>query len=75
MSETVQGSKPKLITTEAFHKALLAAGVVAEGERIRRIVIDAEVGSGGVRIFVERFGDERLIGAVRLGLNGIEVDA
>lgn len=64
-------SKPALIRAEAFHDALVASGVVREGERIRRIVIDAEADSA-VLIHVERYGDKRLLDVVRT-LDGINV--
>lgn len=59
------------ITAEALHKALVAGGVIRDGERIRRLVIDAQVGHCVV-IHVERFGDERLLDVVR-SLEGVEV--
>lgn len=61
----------RLIRSEQFHDALVAAGVIRAGERIRRIVIDAKVGEVPV-IHVERYGDERLLEVVR-GLDGVEV--
>jgi len=63
--------RPKAITSERFHEALVAAGVVRAGERIRRVVIDAKAGEA-VILHVERFGDERLLDVVR-GLEGIEI--
>lgn len=59
------------IGAEKWHKALLDAGVVTEGERIRRIVIDAQVGCA-VLIHVERFGDERLLDVIPT-LDGVKV--
>lgn len=59
------------ITAEALHKALIDSGVIRDGERIRRIVIDAQAGNVVV-IHVERFGDERLLDVVR-SLEGVEV--
>lgn len=61
----------RLVTAEALHKALVAAGVIRDGERIRRLVIDAKAWEPVV-IHVERFGDERLLDVVR-SLEGIEV--
>jgi hypothetical protein len=55
------------LRSETFHADLLARGVVVEGERIRRIIVVAEVGEL-VRIWVERFGDDRLLGVVPPGL-------
>jgi len=63
--------RPKLISSAALFDALVAAGVVREGERIRRVVIDALVGESVV-IHVERLGDTRLLSVVRT-LEGVEV--
>jgi hypothetical protein len=60
------------ITAEAFHKALVAAGVVRDGESIRRIVIDAQAGNAVVVMHVERYGDDRLLNVVRT-LEGVEI--
>jgi hypothetical protein len=66
-------SRPRVIFTRAFAQALVDAGVITQEEcdRTRRLVIDAEAGKP-VRLFLERFADERLL-SVALGLNGIEV--
>lgn len=63
--------RPLLLTASAFHQALVDAGVIRDGECIRRIVIDARAGAA-VKIHVERFGDTRLLDVVRT-LDGIEV--
>lgn len=77
MSEPNASERPQIITVERFYQALVAADVLRAGERIRRIVIDAEVASGDsghgvVRMYVERFGDERLLDVVPT-LDGVEV--
>jgi hypothetical protein len=51
---------PKKILGRKFIQALLDAGVVTPGEAVRRVVIDAEVNEVVV-MYVERFGDERLL--------------
>ena len=51
-----------MISADAFGKALLAAGVIRDGERIRRLVIDVQVGQP-VIIYVERFADEHVMNA------------
>lgn len=61
------------ITADQFFAALLAADVVREGEKIRRVVIDAEAGHALV-MYVERFGDDRLLKVVPT-LEGIEIAA
>ena len=64
-------ARPRAIHANAFHKALVAAGVIREDESIRRIVIDAQAGAPVV-MYVERYGDERLLD-VALTLDGIEI--
>jgi hypothetical protein len=66
-------SIPRAITPYAFHAALVAAGVIRDGEYISRIVIDAQV-SQPVRMYIERLGDERLLD-VAVSLQGVEVTA
>ncbi len=62
---------PRVITSNQFHDALVAAGVIRDGEHYRRIIIDAREGHAVV-IHAERHGDERLLGVART-LDGIEV--
>jgi hypothetical protein len=63
-------SRP-VLTAKTFHDALLAAGVVTAGERVRRVVIDAQAGCAVV-LHVERYGDTRMLDVART-LDGIEV--
>ena len=63
--------RPRKITGDLLHAALVEAGVVRDGESIRRIVIDAQAGHVVV-MHVERFGDMRLLDVVRT-LGGIEI--
>jgi hypothetical protein len=63
-----------IITGDTLWRALVAAGVFREeegDERVRRFVIDAETGHP-VIIYVERWGDERLL-HVAPTLNGVEI--
>ena len=62
---------PRPITSETFHDALVAAGVIRDGEHYRRIIIDAREGRAVV-IHAERFADERLLDVART-LDGAEV--
>jgi hypothetical protein len=62
---------PRILHSSGFHDALMAAGVIRDGEHYRRIVIDAQY-DHAVMIYAERFGDERLLN-VALTLDGIEV--
>lgn len=61
----------KAISAETFHDALIAAGVLRTGERVRRIVIDAQLGHAVV-VHVERIGDQRLLELART-LDGVEI--
>lgn len=60
-----------VITSDAFQKALIEAGVVRVEDRVRRVVIDATVGDATI-MYVERFGDEKLLKVVP-ALVGVEV--
>lgn len=64
-------ARPRVLTASGLHQALVDAGVIRDGEMIRRIVIDAQE-SHPVIIHVERFGDERLLDVIPT-LDGIEV--
>jgi hypothetical protein len=59
------------IRADLFADALVSAGVIAMGDKIRRVVIDANAGSAVV-MYIERFADERLLNVVTT-LDGIEV--
>lgn len=52
-------------------EALVGAGVITEGDRVRRVVIDLQV-SHMPMIHIERYGDERLLDVFR-GLQGVEI--
>lgn len=60
-----------VVTSESIFKALIAAGVIDEGERITRIVIDVQVRNVPV-LHIRRLGDSRLLEVVET-LAGIEV--
>jgi hypothetical protein len=64
-------ARPLLLHSNAFHEALVTAGVIRAGEHYRRIVIDAQQGEAVV-IYAERVADDRLLG-VALTLDGIEI--
>jgi hypothetical protein len=63
--------RPRRIHTNRFHQALVAAGVIRADEYYRRIVIDAEQGQV-VKIYAERFADDRLLDVV-MTLDGIQI--
>lgn len=49
-----------IIHGRRFLEALENAGVIQRADRIRRVVIDADL-NRAVMVYVERLGDERLI--------------
>jgi hypothetical protein len=51
--------------------ALKEAGIVRDGDYVRRVVIDINTDCGVV-VHVERYGDERLLDLIRT-LDGIEI--
>jgi hypothetical protein len=59
------------IMSEAFGQALADAGIIHDPDKVSRIVIDAQQGRA-VMLYVERFGDERLL-KVAQTLDGIEI--
>jgi hypothetical protein len=66
-------SVPKLVTSEAVFKAMAATGAFdfADGNTVRRVVIDLRAGSLPV-VHVELHGDERLLDVVP-SLVGVQV--
>lgn len=73
MTATDPQTSTRVIVADALHKALVEAGVVRDGERIRRIVIDA-LADHAVVMHIERWGDDRLL-KVLPTLEGVEVSA
>lgn len=63
--------KPKRIHSQKFLLALQEAGILGDHQYVRRVVIDASVDSAVV-MYVERYGDERLL-AVATTLDGVEI--
>jgi hypothetical protein len=61
----------RLIASKEFVRALKSAGIIGEGEHVRRVVIDALVDSP-VIVYIERFGDDRLLQVAR-ALDGVEI--
>lgn len=60
-----------LIHGKKFVQALLDAGVVRSEDHVRRVVIDASY-DGAVVMYVERYGDERLLQVVT-SLDGVQI--
>jgi hypothetical protein len=61
----------RAVTGRAVLEALLEAGIIHADDRVRRVVIDLQI-SGAAIMYVERFGDERLLSLVQT-LDGIEI--
>ena len=64
--------KPSRIHAKKMLEALTRAGILRDGEYVRRVVIDIEVGSAVV-VHVERFGDERLLELTK-DFEGVHID-
>jgi hypothetical protein len=62
---------PRILLPYELHNALVAADVIRDGEHISRVVIDAKEGEP-VRMYVERFGDERLLHVAQT-LEGVQI--
>jgi hypothetical protein len=61
----------RIIAAHRFGQALADLGIIEDINLVRRIVIDAEEGHA-VKIYVERYGDERLL-KVAQTLDGVEI--
>lgn len=59
------------VISDSLVEALEAANIIRSGDRVRRVVIDLQVGHVPV-IHVERYGDEKVIHLFR-ALEGVEV--
>ena len=64
-------ARPRRIHSRHLLAALKDAGIIRDGDYVRRVVIDIQV-EHAVVVHVERYGDERLLDVVRL-LDGIEI--
>lgn len=62
-----------MIHSKAFQQALIDAGVIRTEDRVRRVVIDVQVGEA-VKLYVERYGDERLLDVVP-ALTGVSIQS
>ncbi len=63
--------RPKLIHSRKMLAALTEAGIIRDGDHVRRVIIDINV-ELAVVVYVERYGDERLLDLVRT-LDGAEI--
>lgn len=63
---------PKRLSVHAFWGALVDAGLFHASDLVRRIVIDANPDNYAVVMYVEHWGDERLL-QVAQTLDGIEI--
>jgi hypothetical protein len=66
-------ARPQVISSEEFAKALVAADVIrdTDTDTISRVVIDARAGHA-VQIYLERFGDQRLLN-IAPAMTGVEI--
>lgn len=72
MSEKTEDRTQRLHwRSEELFDALKEAGIIHDGDYVRRVVIDVCVGRGVV-VHVERYGDDRLLRVIR-GMSGVEV--
>jgi hypothetical protein len=67
-----QTTKPRILTVHAFSKALIDAGIIPGDGTIRRFVIDVDANASAVVMYIEQWGDERLLD-VALTLEGVEI--
>jgi hypothetical protein len=58
----VSGDRPLRIHGRRFLDALTDAGIIRREDYVCRVVIDASIDSA-VKVYVQRYGDERLLDA------------
>lgn len=63
--------RPSRIHARKFLEALRDAGIIRSEDYVRRVVIDAEVNSA-LRVYVERWGDERYL-KLATTLEGVQI--
>lgn len=63
---------PRRIPPREFYQALVEAGVVRDDDSVIRVVIDVSDRNPAVVLYVERWGDERLLDVVTT-LDGVEI--
>jgi hypothetical protein len=68
---SAQATRPKAIFSDALWRPLIDAGVISEDQTVRRVVIDIQA-SEPVVVYVEQYGDERLL-QVAQTLEGVEI--
>lgn len=71
MSETEDRPKRIHWRSQDLFDALKEAGIIHDGDYVRRVVIDVCVGRA-VTVHVERYGDDRLLRVIK-GMSGVEV--
>lgn len=67
-----QTERPKIVASDRVFKALQDAGIFHVDERVTRVVIDLKIGEAPL-LYVERFGDARLVDVLPTVLKGAEV--
>lgn len=70
MSSTEAEVLANVLRDKDVYNALIEAGVLTPGDRVRRIVIDIQVGRP-VALHIERIADKRTLEAIIPGLKGI----
>lgn len=53
---------------------LRAAGITAEGDKVRRVVIDIKAGDA-VKVYVERYGDTRMLDVFPPDMSGCVIES
>ncbi len=66
-------SETQPISGKMFLQRLSDHGIIGQGDKVRRVVIDAHVGKAAM-LYVERVGDDRLLKVIP-SLDGIEVSS
>lgn len=63
---------PRILSVQAFAKALIEAGIIPADGTVRRLVIDVDSDKPGVIMHLECYGDERMLEVVQ-ALQGVEI--
>jgi hypothetical protein len=62
----------RILSVQAFSKALIDAGIIPDDASVRRLVIDVDADKAGVIMYLEQWADERLLQVVPT-LDGVEI--
>ena len=66
-------SRPRLLhpRNAKIYEALKAAGIIRDNDHVRRVIIDINV-DYAIVVYIERYGDERLLNLIRT-MDGAEI--